>query len=133
MKPQESIKMKMTKQRKVILEELRSVTTHPTADEIYGMVRRKLPRISLGTVYRNLEKLSDEGVILKLEHAGKQRRYDGDTSEHHHIRCVRCGKVDDLMISPEVALGKDIENINGYELIDYKVEFSGVCPGCRGG
>ncbi|MGE5577510.1 MAG: Fur family transcriptional regulator, partial [Syntrophothermus sp.] len=53
----------MTRQRQIILEELKNVTTHPTADEVYEMVRRRLPRISLGTVYRNLELLAEEGII----------------------------------------------------------------------
>ena len=62
----------MTRQRRVILEALRGTTSHPTADEVYEMVRRRLPRISLGTVYRNLEILSGEGLVAKLEMAGTQ-------------------------------------------------------------
>ena len=69
-----SSQLKLTKQRKVILEELRKLKTHPSADEIYNIVRERLPRISLGTVYRNLEILSDAGVILKLDVAGSQKR-----------------------------------------------------------
>jgi len=85
--------MRLTNQRRIILEELKSVTTHPTADEIYGMVRQKMPRISLGTVYRNLEVLSSLGLVRKLENAAGQKRFDGDVSPHHHIRCEVCGKV----------------------------------------
>ena len=71
----------MTRQRPVILEELKNLTTHPTADELYSMVRRRLPRISLGTVYRNLEILSEMGLAQKLESAGAQRRYGGDVTD----------------------------------------------------
>ena len=63
----------------VILEELRKVKTHPTADELYAMVRTRMPRISLGTVYRNLDFLTESKEILKLESAGSIRRFDGDT------------------------------------------------------
>jgi Fur family ferric uptake transcriptional regulator len=67
----------MTRQRKVILEELRNVDTHPSADEIYEMVRKRLPHISLGTVYRNLEILSETGAIQKLELGCAQKKFDG--------------------------------------------------------
>lgn len=70
---------RMTRQRMVILEELRKVKTHPTADELYAMVRTRMPRISLGTVYRNLDFLTESKEILKLESAGSIRRFDGDT------------------------------------------------------
>ena len=70
---------RMTRQRAVILEELRKVKTHPTADELYSIVRERLPRISLGTVYRNLDFLTESKEILKLESAGSIRRFDGDT------------------------------------------------------
>ncbi|MCJ7604005.1 MAG: transcriptional repressor, partial [Desulfobulbaceae bacterium] len=71
-------KLRMTKQRQVILEELRKVKTHPTADDMYQMLRKKMPKISLGTVYRNLEILSESGIIQKLDVGGTQKRFDGD-------------------------------------------------------
>ena len=73
---------RMTRQRMVILEELRKVKTLPTADELYAMVRTRMPRISLGTVYRNLDFLTESKEILKLESAGSIRRFDGDTRPH---------------------------------------------------
>ena len=66
--------MRLTTQRQIILEELEKVTSHPTANEVYDMVRRRLPRIGLGTVYRNLELMADSGIILKLEVGGTQKR-----------------------------------------------------------
>ena len=79
---------RMTQQRKVILEELNNLKTHPTADDLYQVVKVKVPRISLGTVYRNLEILSSDGLIKKLEIGGAQKRFDGDLSDHHHVRCT---------------------------------------------
>jgi len=70
-------KLKMTKQRRVIVEELKKLKTHPTATLIYELVRKRLPRISLGTVYRNLDLLAEAGIIQKLETAGTQKRFDG--------------------------------------------------------
>ncbi|MBW2172694.1 MAG: transcriptional repressor, partial [Deltaproteobacteria bacterium] len=86
----------MTPQRKVILEELRMADSHLTADDVYKMVRARLPRISLGTVYRNLEILSRLGMIHKLELGGMQKRFDGKTQDHYHLRCLRCGRIDDV-------------------------------------
>lgn len=78
----EENKMRMTRQRKIILEEVRKVNTHPSADEIYEMVRLRLPRISLGTVYRNLEILSELGKIQKLQLSGSLKRFDWNTNKH---------------------------------------------------
>jgi Fur family ferric uptake transcriptional regulator len=85
----------MTRQRQIILEELRKADTHPSADEVYETVRKRLPRISLGTVYRNLEILSELGEIQKLELGGDLKRFDRKPNKHYHIRCMNCGRVDD--------------------------------------
>ena len=121
---------RMTKQRRIILDELRKVTSHPTADELYEIVRRRLPRISLGTVYRNLEVLSENGEVLKLESAGSQKRFDGDVSDHCHVRCVRCGKVGDVMGS--VPMPSTRVDAPGFTVTRASVEFYGVCDECGG-
>lgn len=79
----------MTRQRSVILEELRKVTTHPSADGIYEMVRKRLPRISLGTIYRNLEILFENGDIRRLDTGSHLRRFDGRAEDHYH--CAATG------------------------------------------
>lgn len=123
--------LRRTKQRRVILEEVKGVTTHPTADEVYEMVRHRLPHVSLGTVYRNLELLAGCGLIRQLEFAGSQRRFDGDTSDHHHVRCARCGRVDDirghLPCRVEEAFGPE----TGYRITGHRLEIMGMCPGCQ--
>lgn len=121
----------MTRQRRVILEELCKVTSHPTADQIYEMVRRKLPHISLATVYRNLDVLSEAGSILKLEMGGSQRRYDGDTSDHCHARCTKCGAITDLPALPVSVPLPSERQANGFDVKGLRVEFFGLCPACR--
>lgn len=121
--------MRLTNQRRMILEELKSVITHPTADEIYGMVRQKLPRISLGTVYRNLEVLSSLGLVRKLENAAGQKRFDGDVSPHHHIRCDTCGKVGDIFDAPDIS-GIEQGVSTDFQITGLSLEFSGICPQC---
>jgi len=121
---------RITKQRQVILEELRKLNTHPSADEIYKVVRRRLPRISLGTVYRNLEVLSALGKIQKLELSGSLKRFDRNTKKHYHIRCVRCNRVDDAPIAPLNQLENDLYKATVFEIIGHNLEFIGLCPEC---
>ncbi len=123
--------LRMTRQRRVILAELRKVTSHPTADKVYQMVRRKLPNISLGTVYRNLEILSESGMIQKLELGGSSRRYDGNPKMHYHLRCIRCERMEDLSVGSIPAIDRAIRNACGYEILGYRLEFIGLCPKCR--
>ena len=122
--------LRMTRQRKVILEELRKLHTHPSADEIYEVVRHRLPRISLGTVYRNLEVLSELGEIQKLELSGLLKRFDWDTKKHYHIRCVRCSRVDDAPIAPLNQLDNELYGATVFEIIGHNLEFTGLCPEC---
>lgn len=121
---------RMTKQRAVILEVLRSVHSHPTADEIYGMVRKKLPRISLGTVYRNLELLTNAGEITRLDRAGIQKHFDGNTMPHHHVRCKQCGKIGDIFPPAAVPAMSSIRS-EDFTIHDMEVEFVGLCRDCE--
>ncbi len=124
-------KMKMTKQRRVIVEELNKLKTHPTATVLYELVRKRLPRISLGTVYRNLEILSDAGIILKLETAGTQKRFDGTVENHYHVRCVQCGQVDDLPFSLLEDIEDALHGLSDYKILSHRLEFQGICPSCK--
>jgi Fur family ferric uptake transcriptional regulator len=118
-----------TPQRRVILEELQGLTSHPTAAELFSLVRKKLPRISLGTVYRNLEVLHEDGQLIKLELAGAETRFDGNTTPHLHIRCTACGAVRDVTsITPPPDPPAQLE---GFEVHGCRTEFFGICPDCR--
>lgn len=122
---------RMTKQRALILEELRNVTSHPTADEIYAIVRSKMPHISLGTVYRNLELLAENNEILKLEYAGFQKRFDGNTMPHSHVRCEHCGKVADVMGDVPVQSVPPDVSAPDFEISSARLEFFGLCRHCQ--
>jgi len=123
--------MRLTSQRQVILEELKKVKSHPTANEVYDMVRKRLPRIGLGTVYRNLDLLAEKGIIRKLEVGGDQKRFDGDISQHYHIRCVECDRVDDIFIERDNELEKNASSCCSYKILGHHVEFSGICSHCQ--
>jgi len=127
----EENKSRMTKQKALILEVLKGLTTHPSADELYLLIKDRMPNISLGTIYRNLENLSKSGKIRKLEMAGAQKRFDGRIDEHLHVRCIGCGAVADLTDSvlPNIEAGTLEES--DYEILGYSLEFSGLCPKCK--
>jgi Fe2+ or Zn2+ uptake regulation protein len=122
--------LRTTQQRMVILEELRSQNNHPSADELYERVRKKLPRISLGTVYRNLEVLSQLGEIQILNLSGSLKRYDGVPHKHYHIRCINCDRVDDAPIAPLNQIEDELYQATVFEIIGHNLEFTGLCPEC---
>ncbi len=123
--------IRLTTQRQIILEELSKVKTHPTASELYDMVRKRLPRIGLGTVYRNLELMADSGMILKIEVGGTQKRFDATTTEHYHIRCSVCGKVDDIDVPVIKELVAQAADTTPYLILGHHVEFTGICNTCQ--
>lgn len=120
-----------TRQRQVVLEELRKLTSHPTAAELYELARQRLAKISLGTVYRNLELLVQMGVIRKLETAGSEARFDADVNHHYHVRCVRCQRVDDAYGLPHNPIKEEVMQLNGYDIVGLRLEFIGICPSCQ--
>ena len=120
----------MTRQRSIILEELRKLNSHPSADEICEIVRNRLPRISLGTVYRNLEILIELGEIQKLETGGSLKRFDGNPKKHYHIRCIGCDRVVDAPVEPLIDTETEIHTETNYQIIGHRFEFVGVCPEC---
>ncbi len=125
---------RMTKQKRVVLDELSKVKNHPTAYDVYEMVKSRLPRISLGTVYRNLEQLSSGGQIRRLDMGQGQRRFDAVVDDHLHIRCISCGKVDDVPLNPAMSTLtiKDlVSSQSGYDVLGCEMDFQGICPKCK--
>ena len=122
---------RMTRQRQVILQALRKdMTVHPSADEVYEVVRNEIPRISLGTVYRNLEILCELGEIQKLEFGGTLKRFDGDSHPHYHIRCTLCDRVDNVELEPVKDIEAQITDVTDYKIFGHRLEFIGLCPEC---
>ena len=126
----ERANMRLTTQRQIILEELGKVKFHPTANEVYDMVRKRLPRIGLGTVYRNLELMAENGIILKLEVGGTQKRFDAATHLHYHIRCLACSRVDDIELPVQQEINEIASRNSSYEVLSHHIEFLGTCEQC---
>ncbi len=124
-------KERMTKQREIVLEELRKTRMHPTADELYERVRKRLPKISLATVYRNLEWLAEREIIRKIEHTGSSKRFDADMDDHFHIFCVECGRVDDFPVESTLKDAYDVHIQTDYRVLGHRTKWFGICPQCQ--
>jgi Fur family ferric uptake transcriptional regulator len=122
-----------TRQREVILDIVRGTMDHPTAEWVLKQAKRRLPRISVGTVYRNLKELAAEGAIRELHTAGDSVRFDGNTGDHYHIRCVACGRLRDLPLSVDRQVEEEAARAINYRILGHQVEVLGVCPGCDAG
>ncbi|HOX24455.1 MAG TPA: transcriptional repressor [Candidatus Krumholzibacteria bacterium] len=120
-----------TRQRQVVLEELRASFSHPTAGDLYRTVVARMPQISLGTVYRNLEILQESGQAIRLAGCtGQEARYDGRTDPHLHFQCCKCARISDLdTMLPllDELVGTTVE---GHEVTAYQVVLRGTCRAC---
>ena len=93
-------------------------------------MKKRLPRISLGTVYRNLDILTRLGEIQHVEIGGAMKRFDGNPDNHYHIRCTGCGRVDDLEIGPLKPVEAALEGLTDYRITGHRLEFVGLCCKC---
>ena len=121
---------KHTIQRKVIMEELSLLKSHPTADDLFQIVRIRLPKISLATVYRNLADLAAAGKIRKSELPGGKAHFETKLEPHFHLRCVHCEAIEDLPLSrsevEDFLKDKVTRRVQDFELC-----FSGLCRSCQ--
>jgi len=120
-----------TRQLEVVLEAVRdSGVEHPSADRVFERVRCVLPRISLGTVYRNLQRLAAEGQIGAVDVAGRSTRYDPTPHEHDHFICRICGRLDDVPVTRPAA-GLRAASRAGHLVTSHALLLRGVCRDCR--
>ncbi|HVQ28924.1 MAG TPA: transcriptional repressor [Vicinamibacteria bacterium] len=128
----DSAGVRQSRQRDVVLEIVRSTMDHPTADWVYRQARRRLPRISLATVYRNLKQLAARGLIREIQAGGPASRFDGNIGRHYHIRCLGCGRLSDLPLSVSKRLEDEARRATSYRILGHEVEVHGLCPLCQG-
>jgi Fe2+ or Zn2+ uptake regulation protein len=119
-----------TEQRAAVFEYLSGVEHHPTAEEVFLAIKPALPRISLATVYKNLEALVACGAASKLTYGDGAARYDIRTDHHYHSRCLRCGQVRDLEPLPGGEFGKLVKAPAGFTVKDCRIEIVGYCKPC---
>jgi len=120
----------MSRQKELIYSLVASTMSHPTADWVYQNARRKMPHISLGTIYRNLNTLVQEGRILAIANSRDPVRYDANTSRHSHLKCVRCGLMLDVP-ETEIDFMPRSPKTRQFKVLEYRVEVLCLCPDCR--
>jgi len=122
---------KASRQRECILRIVRSGKSHPTAEQVYQEAKQSMPRISIGTVYRNLNLLRDQGRIKEIHFPGMPARYDGDVRDHYHVMCTECGRIDDVSHFSSRAAITEIEELTKYQIHGVHIKFEGICPQCQ--
>ncbi|RLC91506.1 MAG: transcriptional repressor [Chloroflexi bacterium] len=121
---------RMTPQRRAIIQVLlESAGSHPTAEQIFTRVRDVMPDISHATVYNTLHELVEMGTLLELNLGMREQRYDINTTDHAHLICLGCGRVEDVPYDSE-ALTLSPEHTHGFQVVDCRVIFRGYCPAC---
>lgn len=124
--------IKRSRQREKIIEILKKHKDHPTAATIYEEFREVDPKVSLGTVYRNLNLLSETGVILRIDDGGSSARFDATTEPHYHHVCRRCGSVSDLDVEVQSDINERIQAMTEHSIEMHQTIFYGTCKKCLG-
>lgn len=123
--------LKLTPQRIAVYNYLKSTKEHPSAETIYKALHKNYPTMSLATVYKALKTMVEVGLVQELNVGEGNFRYDIDTSSHPHIRCLSCGKVDDIEGISFSNLNDEVKKYTNYTVISNQVYFYGICEKCR--
>ena len=122
---------RQTIQRTIIEDEVRALANHPTADQVFEAVHAEHPSISKATVYRTLNRLSDEGELLRVKINNGADHFDHQTFDHYHVRCVSCGRVDDVEIPILGSIESKAAEVSDYRILGHTLQFDGICPACQ--
>jgi Fur family ferric uptake transcriptional regulator/Fur family peroxide stress response transcriptional regulator len=109
---------------------LRSTDVHPTANWLFGRLKREFPRLSIGTIYRNIGILVQQGLIGRIAFGSAFDRLDANVTEHYHFICEKCDAIIDLKVPVEHGLDKRIPTLEGFQVHRHSLEFYGLCPRC---
>lgn len=115
----------------LVLDAVKKLKCHATADEVYDLLSREHPNFSRATVYRNLQRLCEAGNIRKREVPGGADCFDHCCSDHYHIKCIKCGRVFDVNMEYKTGLEKTIKDTRGFEFTGHDIMFTGICPECK--
>ncbi|MCK5511695.1 MAG: transcriptional repressor [Thermodesulfovibrionia bacterium] len=129
METYKEIGLKLTPQRLGILEYLEGNTAHPSADDIYRDILKRFPTMSFSTVYNTLKALHKKGYILELFIDPERKRYDPETTPHHHFMCMPCKKILDIHIEYDLLIPDDQKD--AFEVTRNQIAFYGICSQCK--
>jgi len=124
-------KLKLTPQRIAVYDYLLGTVEHPSAELIYTSLQEKFPTMSLATVYKSLKTLIEVDLIQEINLGEGNFRYDAIVSEHPHIQCVVCNKVEDIMNVPMEKINLEMSRYSDYQILSNKLYFYGVCKDCE--
>ena len=120
-----------TVQKSIVLQALNELANHPTADAVYDYVHASHPSISKATVYRVLNKMSDEDQVLRVRINNGADHFDHQVFPHYHVRCIECGRVDDVIIPLLSAVEEQAAKASAYLITGCSLQFGGICPACQ--
>ena len=120
-----------TVQKSIVLQALNELANHPTADAVYDHVHASHPSISKATVYRVLNKMSDEDQVLRVRINNGADHFDHQVFPHYHVRCIECGRVDDVIIPLLSAVEEQAAKASAYLITGCSLQFDGICPACQ--
>ena len=117
-------------QRQLVMDALKSLD-HPTAQDVYTEIRKTYPHMSLGTVYRNLQKMSQDGMLRRLDFPDSPDRFDIHLEPHQHIHCTQCGGYFNINEDSLGDIDRGVEQATGFVVKGHRILFNGICPACR--
>lgn len=123
--------MNYSKQREKILDILTNNAVHPTAEQMLNFLEKEGSNVGITTLYRNLNQLSEAGVIKKIEGLDSSAHFDHNTFEHYHFICEKCKRVFDIPSDVAPNLVKNTQSATGFDITDYDIVFHGICSECK--
>lgn len=122
--------MNFSRQREIIYDQVMKYPIHPTAEEVYRALKNDNPNLSLGTVYRNLNQLSEAGMLLKIPIADGSDRFDGRTDCHYHMICEKCRRVFDVELDCLNGIPETVKERSGHKITRVTLNLKGICAEC---
>ena len=119
-----------TKQLSFILDTIKMMPRHFTADDVYEEVKKEYPGLGQATVFRNLNKMAEEGILLRIEVPGGGRGYELRAPKHYHAKCMKCGKLFDIEMDYMPNLEKKVKDAHGFQFSGHDIIFTGLCSSC---
>ncbi|MDR1440310.1 MAG: transcriptional repressor [Clostridiales bacterium] len=125
-----ALTVRYSRQREAILNMLKNTKEHPTAEAVYMRIRRQIPNISLGTVYRNLSFLVEAGKLVKIQSNDDMLHFDAMTSAHYHLQCKACGRIMDVDMPISAGIDEQAADATGAIIDSHSICFYGICKDC---
>lgn len=125
--------LKLTGQRKIILDAFLNIETHVTAEELYDIIKKDNPEVGVATVYRTLKILCEAGLANEVKFSDRSTRYEHlfDHEHHDHLICIKCGKYTEVRDQEIEDLQQKLAQKNKFQILRHRMELYGICEDCR--